>query len=711
MNTPRRAPRVSPEGGRTLRPGKAGSVGAQDAGPPRRAGGLRTWLQALPRETRDTLFLLAVVAWVVLMQVAHVPWWCSALTGGVLLWRASLALRGGALPRWPWRLGLLLLACAATWASHGTLLGRDAGVTLVVVLLALKTLEMRARRDAFVVFFLAFFTLLTHFFHSQSLLTAAGILVALLGLLTALVNAHMPVGRPPLAQAARVALGMAAMGAPIMLVLFLLFPRISPLWGVPGEDRGRSGLSGTMRVGQIAELVLDDGIALRLRFENEPPPQGELYFRGPVLSAFDGVEWRPLRSEFPPSMALPDALTVSGEPVRYEVTMEPNQRPWLFLLEATPQAPDVPGMRVRMTSELQWLSDRPISGLLRYSATSHTRFRHGPLAHTVALQDHVALPPGYNPRTLELARELRRAHGNGPEATRRLVEAVMDRLRTGGYVYTLEPGVYGQHTADEFWFDRRMGFCEHIASSFVVLMRALDIPARIVTGYQGGELNGVDGYWTVRQRDAHAWTEVWHAGQGWVRVDPTSAVAPGRTGSLQRLSAPEGAFVGAIRNLNPDFAAQLRAAWEALNNRWNQWVLNYTQGRQLDLLKSLGFTSPSWTDLAYVLIGVVVAVSLIGAAWALWERQQHDPWLRLLRRARARLATLGVPSGDHTPPRELAGRVQQRWGNTEAAQRIAQWLLRLEAQRYARPGDAPLPHLATLQREFRQLAWPRKDPV
>jgi transglutaminase-like putative cysteine protease len=667
-------------------------------------------LSALPRETRDTLFLLAVVAWVVAMQVAHIPWWCTALTAGLLVWRTTLALRGLPLPGWPWRLGLLGLTLVATWATHRTLLGQDAGVTLVVVLLALKTLEMRARRDAFVVFFLGFFTLLTHFFYSQSLLTAAGILVALLGLLTALVNAHMPVGRPSLAQAARIAAGMAAMGAPIMLVLFLLFPRLSPLWGVPGDDRGRSGLSSTMRVGQIAELVLDDSIALRLRFEGRPPPQGELYFRGPVLSAFDGVEWRPTRSEFP-ARPLSSDLAVSGEPIRYEVTMEPHRRPWLFLLEAATQAPEVPGARVRMTSELQWLTDRPMGSLVRYSAVSHTTFRHGPLEPALALQDHVNLPPGYNPRTLELAQQLRREHGSGPEATPRLINAVMERLRTGGYLYTLEPGVYGQHTADEFWFDRRQGFCEHIASSFVILMRALDIPARIVTGYQGGELNAVDGYWTVRQRDAHAWTEVWQQGQGWVRVDPTSAVAPGRTGSLQRLGAPEGAFAGAIRNFNPNIAAQLRAAWEAVNNSWNQWVLNYTQGRQLDLLKNLGFKSPSWTDLATVLIGVIVFVSLVGVAWTLWERQQHDPWLRLLQRARAQLRTLGVDSADHTPPRELAQRVQQRWGTAGAAQRVAQWLLQLEAQRYSRPGAADTLTLATLQREFRQLAWPRKDPL
>lgn len=665
-------------------------------------------IRHLPRDSRDTLFLLAVIGWVVAMQVGHIPWWCSVLTVAILAWRSTLTLRGLPLPGWTWRMGLLALTLGATWMTHRTLLGRDAGVTLIVVLLALKMLELRARRDAFVVFFLAFFTLLTHFFYSQSLLTAAGILIALLGLLTALVNANMPVGRPPLAHAARIAAGMTAMGVPIMLVLFMLFPRMAPLWGLPDDGMtGRSGLSNRMKVGEIAKLVLDDSVALRIRFNDQPPPQSTLYFRGPVLSDFDGIEWRPLRSGFPASRALPANLVVAGEPVRYSVTMEANQRPWLFVLEATPKAPQLPGQDARMTADLQWRTDRTINELVRYDAVSYPEFRHGPLQQALALQDLIELPPGYNPRTLALALELRRQFGAGASAAPALVDAVMDRLRTGGYSYTLEPGVYGQNTADEFWFDRREGFCEHIASSFVILMRALDIPARIVTGYQGGELNGVDGYWTVRQRDAHAWAEVWMQGRGWVRVDPTSAVAPGRTGSLERLRAPDGLFAGAVRTLNPTLAAQLRDAWDAVNNGWNQWVLNYTQGKQLGLLKNLGFSSPSWNDLAYVLIGVVVLVSLVGAAWTLWERQQHDPWLRLLQRARQRLQRAGLEGQEPWPPRTLAEQVERQFGNTLFTRSVTQWLLRLEAQRYS------LNHrlsLTTLETEFKQLNWP-KEPL
>ena len=662
--------------------------------------------RSLPRDIRDTLFLLAVIGWVALMQVPHIPWWCSALTAAVLVWRTTLALRSKPLPGWRWRIGLLAMTIAATWFSHKTLLGRDAGVTLIVVLLALKTLELRARRDAFVVFFLGFFTLLTHFFYSQSLLTAAGILVALLGLLTAVVNAHMPVGKPPLSQTVGIAARMALLGTPIMLVAFMLFPRLSPLWGMPSDGmEGRSGLSGKMRVGQMAELVLDDRVALRVRFDGAPPAQRELYFRGPVLTDFDGVEWKPLRSAFPAHMELQAELAVAGDPIRYEVTMEPSFRPWLFVLEAATQAPELQGNRAFMTPELQWFTRRPVTELVRYRAESHTRFRHGPLQPALALQDQTALPPGFNPRTLALAQELRRELGAGPQSAPALIEAALARLRTGGYTYTLDPGVYGQHTADEFWFDRKEGFCEHIASSFVILMRALDIPARIVTGYQGGELNAVDGFWMVRQRDAHAWAEVWLQGQGWVRVDPTGAVAPGRTGSLERLRAPQGAIATAIGVINPTLAQRLRDVWEAVNNGWNQWVLDYTQGRQLDLLKTLGFESPSWTDLAYVLIGVIVVVSLVGAAWTLWERQQHDPWLRTLARVRNRLGEHGLPASGPTTPRGLARAAKAHWGENDFTQGLGAWLLRLEVLRYApRSTDT----LGLLLSELRQMRWPPK---
>ena len=664
-------------------------------------------LKHLPRDTRDTLFLLAVIGWVVAPQIGNLPLWCSLLATGVLLWRGWLAWMARPLPsRW-WLVGLLLLSTGATFLTHRTLLGRDAGVTLIVVLLTLKTLELRAQRDAFVVFFLSFFTMLTNFFFSQSLLTAAAMLIALLGLLTALVNSHMPVGKPPLREAARTAATMALLGAPIMALLFLLFPRLAPLWGIPSDAMtGRSGLSSSMEVGAIASLALDDSIALRIRFDGTPPRQSDLYFRGPVLSTLDGREWRLLRTGFPRAMQDPPQLRVEGQAVSYQVTLEPNNRPWIFVLDASPTRPTVAGMELTMTAQLQWLADRPVSDLLRYRANSFPSFRYGPQRQTVALQDYLELPNGFNPRTLALAMELRRdARYAGDSA--RLVEAALERLRTGGYTYTLEPGVYGADTADEFWFDRKTGFCEHIASAFAILMRGMGIPARIVTGYQGGERNAVDGFWVLRQSDAHAWTEVWLAGRGWVRVDPTAAVAPGRVGTLQRLQAPRGVIAAALGVVSPAALLDLRAAWEAVNNGWNQWVLNYTQSTQLNLLKDIGFSSPSWEDLSYLLIALVVAASLLGAAWTRWEGSRHDPWLRLLWRAEKRLRAAGLPVTRNSPPRQMAELLQQGLGAADPRVAVLRdWLLRLETLRYAPADLAAGIKLLGLRREMRRLPWP-----
>ncbi len=661
-------------------------------------------LASLPREARDTLFLLGVIALIVLPQIGNLPWWCTALTAAVLVWRGTLAVRARPLPgRW-WRAALLIVTVAATFATHRTLLGRDAGVTLVVVLLALKTLELRARRDAFVIFFLGFFAMLTNFFYSQSLTTAFVMLLALLGLLTALVNAHMPVGRPPLAQAARTACGMALLGAPIMLVLFLLFPRLAPLWGTPGDAMtGRSGLSNSMRVGSIARLALDDTIAARVKFEGTPPAQRDMYFRGPVLAQFDGREW----TASPPWArgTRTSNLRVQGERVRYEVTLEPSNRPWLLVLDAAKERPAGPGLEVSGTPDLQWFSNRILNDLTRYRAESYTRFLSGPVRRDATLDANLALPRNSNPRTVALAARMRADPALAGATTQGFVRAVQERLRTGGYTYTLEPGVYGNETADEFWFDRKEGFCEHIASSFVILMRALDIPARIVTGYQGGELNGVDNYWVLRQSDAHAWAEVWQEGSGWVRVDPTASVSPNRIGLFNRLAPQPGLFAGAIGTFSPTLLQDVRAAWEAVNNGWNQWVLSYTQSRQLDLLKNLGFDAPSLQDLMTVLAWLIVVVSVAGGGWTLWERSQHDPWLRLLRQARGRLQKAGLEVPEAAPPRQMAQQASARFG--AAAQPAAEWLIELEAQRYARTTADAARVLRTLRAAFRRIAWPR----
>ena len=641
----------------------------------------RFWAR-LPREGRDTLFLLGVIAWTLLPHLPHLPGWCIALTALVLAWRAQLAVTNGPLPsRWL-LVGVLAVAGGLTLFSFRTLFGKEPGVTMAVVLMGLKTLELRARRDAFVVFFLGFFLVLTHFLYSQSLPVALAMLVSVWGLLTALVLAHMPVGQPSLRQAALLAGRTALLGAPVMVLLFLLFPRIGPLWGVPQDGQAGTGLSERMRLGSIAEAVLDDRIALRLRFDGPAPPPETLYLRGPVLSRFDGQEWRPMEPLVARRTGSADPLQPLGPALRYEVTLEPNRLALLPLLEMSTQVDEIEGHRVRRTDELLWITERPVAERLRFGAQAHVRYRIAAAPGPLRLREYLQLPPGYNPRTLQWAADLRRdpRHASAPPGV--LAQAVLAHIRSGGYSYTLAPGTYGRDGIDEFWFDRKEGFCEHFAAAFVVVMRALDVPARIVTGYQGADPAPVDGFLIVRQSAAHAWAEYWQDGLGWVRADPTAAVAPDRIERSRRLAPAPGLVSGAISAVSPALLERLRQAWETLDNRWNQWVLSYSRGQQFALLKDIGFSTPDWADLALLLTGTLSTLALIGAGWAWWDRRRVDPWVRQREALLAGLARLGIAAAAQDAPATLARRLQDRYGRQ--AQPLAELLATLERQRYGR---------------------------
>lgn len=637
----------------------------------------------LPREARDTLFLLGVIAWTVLPHTQHLPVWCSVLAGTVLLWRAHLAFTSGPLPsRWT-LLALMLLAATMTWWSFRTVIGKDPGITMVVVLMTLKTLELRARRDAFVVFFLGFFLVLTHFLYSQSIGVAALMVVSVWGLLTGLVLAHLPVGQPSLRQAARLALRTALMGLPLMALLFVLFPRVGPLWNVPPEKEAVTGLSNTMRMGNVAELAADDSIAMRVRFIDPPPPRSTLYFRGPVLSRFDGVEWTAVET---PTIGSNADVKVRDPALRYEVTLEPLRLTAVPLLEYTGSLEVAEGTRVSQRADLVWRMDRPVTQRLRFTAKAHTTFFHGTQTRPNGLRELTQLPEGYNPRTLAWAKALAASPELSGADPMRLAGAVLARIRSETYTYTLTPGLYGEAdpkaSIDEFWMDRKQGFCEHFAGAFVVVMRAMGVPARIVTGYQGTDADPVDGYYIVRQSHAHAWAEFWQAGLGWVRADPTTAVAPERVQNSRNLTPPRGFIGGAIDNLTPGVLTQMRQFWETANNRWNQWVLDYSRNRQLDLFNQLGFDAHGWQDMALLLVGVLSGLSVLGAGWAWWDRHRQDPWQRQAAQSRRLLRTLGIESAAHDTPRTLATRLQQRFG--DAASALVKLLDVLEHQRYDR---------------------------
>jgi protein-glutamine gamma-glutamyltransferase len=498
-----------------------------------------------------------------------------------------------------------------------------------------------------------------------------------------------------------VALRAALWGVPLMVLLFVLFPRIGPLWGLPQDAAGRTGLSGSMRLGGVASIAEDNSIAMRIKFfDNVPAPQ-QMYFRGPVLSNFDGREWTRLAPTFPANLRPRLTLEVTGQPVRYEMTVEASRLPLLPLLEISPddnartgsgsktEAPRLDGYLLTLRPDAQWQLDRPLAERVRVQASSYLAYRHGPRQDVVGLRDLVQLPANQNPRTLAWAAELRGRADMANANASRLANAVLLHIATGGYSYTMEPGTYDSNPIDDFWLDRKLGFCEHFASAFVVVMRAMDVPARIVTGYQGTDAELQDGYHIVRQRNAHAWAEIWQAGEGWLRVDPTNAVAPERVQRGRRLNPTPGLVDATFNSLSPALAQTLRNTMETINNRWNQWVLNYSRGQQFDLMQKLGFQTPSWQDLATLLITVLCSVSLAGAAWAWWDRQRQDPWQRLQRRVQAQLQKLGVQVQAHHAPRARAALVRGALGTRGEA--LAQMLDALDRSRYASTGKAQAP--------------------
>jgi protein-glutamine gamma-glutamyltransferase len=641
----------------------------------------------LTRDQSDTLLLLAVIAFIVVPHFAHLPWWAVGSSVLVLLWRGYIALRSQIMPR-KWILLLLLVGCiVATFMSFRTIAGRDAGVTLALMLLALKTLELRARRDAMVIFFLGFFVVLTHFLFSQSLVTALLMILAVVGLLTALVTAHMPVGKPTLRMRIKLAGKMLLLGTPLAAALFVFFPRLSgPLWGMPDSQRARTGLSDTMSVGSVAELAQDDSIAFRVEFPGGKVPRSEdFYFRGPVLSTYDGKQWTVLESKFPLSRQLKAELREQSDVVTQIITLEPLRRPWLFALDAPAAAPVIANSRTFITSSLQLLSDKAITERTRYEARSYLNAQHGPREQQLGLQDYIELPSARNPKSLAYAAELRRDPRFASADANTLAKHLLSQIRAENFSYTLAPGEYGANSVDEFWFGRREGFCEHFAQAFVVMMRALDVPSRIVTGYQGAELNEFDNSYIVRQSHAHAWAEYWQAGTGWVRADPTAAVAPERINQLNRtLTAQRGFFgVQGLTGINTTLLQQLRAGWDAVNNAWNQRVLAYNAEKQLDVLKSLGLQNPDWMNAAITMIFTALgALGLIGL-WFAWEafgwRKQRDPWARLWRAARKQLLKQGIAMNDAQAPRSALTHITRLRNATQ----WQQWLLALESLRYA----------------------------
>lgn len=600
-----------------------------------------------PSLTRSQeLWLLACAVLTLAPDVAHAPAWLLAAVAMALLWRAAIWWRRAALPP-RWLLSFLVLAgSAGVFFTYRQFFGKDPGIALLILFLALKLLEMRRLRDGLAVVFLCYFLLLTHFLNEQGM-DVAGLTLLALVVITAALSSLAHAGRH-VVDHLRLSTLMLAQAAPFMLVLFLLFPRVQgPLWGMPANAySGMSGLSDSMTPGSISNLSLSGEIAFRARFEGEIPPKPQLYWRGPVLRLFDGRTWR---SGTQQEKVSPGGTTTEST-VRYTVTLEPHNKPWLFALEM-PLAPP-PGAIV--SREYQVLSKTPVRSRLRYDMQSHIGFVPGADEAETVLRRHLELP-GNNPRTRALAEQWRREAAQDEAVIRRM----LDHFRMEQFFYTLTPPLLGENSIDQFLFVTRRGFCEHYASAFVFAMRAAGIPARVVTGYQGGERNPVDGYLIVRQSDAHAWAEVWLEGKGWTRVDPTAAVAPNRIEAGLASAVPAGEPLPFLVRADLSWLKQLRFRWEAITNTWNQWVLGYDPQRQRELLSRLGMRQPDWKAMTAAM-AVLCGLLLLGlTAWALRRRARIDPVQRAWNRLSRRLARIGLARQAWEGPADYTQRVAQ----------------------------------------------------
>ncbi|HUQ73898.1 MAG TPA: DUF3488 and transglutaminase-like domain-containing protein [Burkholderiales bacterium] len=636
---------------------------------------------------RDLAWLTGSFLLVITPHMLRAPWWLTVLTLCLYGWRIYYTLNRVALPsRW------LVVAVAfvglfGVWLEYRTLFGRQPGIILLVLFSGLKMLESRTHRDGAVAAFLGYFLIITNFLYTQSIPTALVMCVGVFVITATLIGFSAP--NRSLRLNLRTTGMLLAHAAPAALVLFVLFPRVQgPLWGLPQDAySAMSGLSETMSPGNLSQLALSDAIAFRAQFDGEPPLPPLRYWRGPVLWDFDGRTWSAGMS----TLVRFEEKAVTGPAYRYSVVLEPHNHHWLFALETAASLPE----RSRMTFDHQILATAPVRNRLRYDVVSVITPALEADEQRTSLSRALRLPQGFNKRALALGQEWRAAGGSDAE----ILARGLAFMRQGKLTYTLEPPLLGADSVDEFLFDTKAGFCEHFSSAFTFLMRAAGIPARVVTGYQGGDLNPFDLIVTVRQSDAHAWTEVYLRGRGWVRVDPTAAAMPRRVDLGLARALPQTSALPLMLRPQMEWLRGMRYQWEAMAHKWNVWVLGYSPERQRDLMISLGMRDADWQKLSALLFAFLGLMTIALLLWSLRRLARPDPvqraWVAFCRK----LARQGVVREPHEGPRDYSSRAARSLpAARRSILRIAALYIRLRyGERQSRPGTA------RLQRLVRQL--------
>jgi transglutaminase-like putative cysteine protease len=598
------------------------------------------------------VWVSAGLALSIVPHISHIRPWILLLAAAAAGLRIATEVK-----QWPllqkWLRSLLaFVALLAVLLEYRTLNGIDAGTALLVLMAGMKLLETRTVRDLTVIVFLSYFALFAAFLYDQSMLALPYMLATAWLLTVTLMRIHQTTTAMSVREAAWITGKMFLQSLPLAVLLFVLFPRLpGQFWAVaPARGGATTGLSDEMTPGDVSDLSLSGQLAFRARFDGALPPARERYWRGPVLHMFDGRTWRQPRTPF-----MPQQVASTGATYSYEVMLQPHQRRWIFALDVATKWP----ARTVRTSDLQLLSprDQPISTLTSFrlqSATSYSVL--GPLPQFMRQVD-LWLPQGRNARSMALARQMRASAGSD-EA---FIAAVLAKFRNEEYFYTLEPPRLQLDSVDDFLFHTRRGFCEHFASAFTMLARAAGIPARVVTGYQGGEYNPMSGYLLIRQSDAHAWSEVWLEGRGWVRVDPTAAVAPERIErGIDAALAESGESLPGTYLRNSALINRLQLAWDAANTFWNNQVVAFGEPQQRSLLERFNLDG-DYQELGIALaLALVVFLSVMSAyhAWRFRPRAR-DPLAQIYDQLCRKLARRGLPRAAYEGPSDYVTRVLQ----------------------------------------------------
>lgn len=564
-----------------------------------------------PREEVVKGTLASLVAALVAGLLPHMlhlsPWipiWCFGFWGYAVLSES----KGWPLPRTIPRMCLTFLGLAGVFITTGGIIDNTFGASLLCVMAGLKTLEVRRERDLFITVFIAYFMVVSSLFFSASLLMTLYMVVAMIHISAILLRLNAP--GVPLKDAFKVSGAITAKAIPLTLVLFFFFPRIDGnLFGITSSRTATSGFSNTLSPGSVSQLTRSNDPVFRVTFNAPPPASDQRYFRGIVFQEFDGRTWR--ARSIPPTGAY---IESSSGPVSYEMIYETKTVDRFFPLDLPLVIPRAAGIRADYTLQ------KPRGGIKEspYRFLSATTYNTGGLNQWESIFSRI--PSGGNPKSRNLARQWR-SESHGAEE---VVNKALSYLEANNFLYTLQPPALGEDPVDSFLFESRRGFCEHYASAFTYLMRSAGIPARIVGGYLGGTVNPFGNYLIVRQSDAHAWTEVWIRGKGWLRVDPTSVVAPERIGRGAGFGLPEierpSFFIGDGASFLARGINRLRLGWDSLNYQWDLQVIGYSFSLQNTFLKKLGITSRNWKGWLKAIAWVVALCGITFAfAWLILE--------------------------------------------------------------------------------------------